>query len=106
MAKAQAKGKAINRNQRKPPQQQQQSRRTQSTGSGMKKIGALWLKHGKQTFMSGRVDIGDENEMSILVFKNGYKEQDNQPDYIIYEPTEQRRNNPRQQEQTEDDIPF
>jgi hypothetical protein len=66
---------------RKPaPKQREKSKLT--------KIGALWVGSGKNgKFMSGRIELGEDNEMRILVFKNGYKEKDNQPDYVIYEPS-------------------
>lgn len=69
--------------------------------------GALWLKQGKNgTFMSGIFKPnGDDGEhISILVFKNGYKEQSNQPDYRICIPTD---GAPASRQQTsDDDIPF
>jgi hypothetical protein len=55
--------------------------------SDLKKIGALWIGNGKNgKFMSGRIELSDDEELRVLVFKNGYKEKPSQPDYVIYEP--------------------
>ena len=45
------------------------------------KLGALWLKTSKKgtKFMSGK--IGGED---VVIFKNNFKEEDKQPDYIVY----------------------
>ncbi len=43
------------------------------------KIGALWIKND---FFTGTIKI-DDKEIKIVVFKNTYKEKDNQPDYNI-----------------------
>ena len=66
-----------------------------------KDIGALWLKDGKNgKFMSGKIEI-DGQAHDIVVFKNGYKEKPNQPDYKIY-PSQPR----GQQVEDSDDVPF
>lgn len=74
----------------------------------LNKIGALWLKKGKNgnMFMSGRIDVGNDNEMSLLVFKNGYKDQPNHPDYVIYEPSDVTGTTPAKFQPSDDDIPF
>ena len=78
----------------------------------MNKIGALWLKKGKNgTFMSGVIDIDDDNSISVLVFKNGFKEQPKHPDYVIYEPdTEETATNradaQKKFQAADDDVPF
>jgi hypothetical protein len=55
--------------------------------SNLKKIGALWIGNGKNgKFMSGRIELSEDEELRVLVFKNGYKEKPSQPDYVIYEP--------------------
>ena len=58
----------------------------------MERIGALWLKNGKNgKFMSGTIEVGEDEESStalrILVFKNTFKEKEQHPDYVIYLPT-------------------
>ena len=84
--------------QRKPAQKQQGGR------GSLVKIGALWIGSGKNgKFMSGTIDIDGENTIRVLVFKNGYKEQDKHPDYVIYQPDGE--NEPNQQS-NDDDIPF
>jgi uncharacterized protein (DUF736 family) len=54
-------------------------------------IGALWKRSGKsQNFLSGKITIGEfgeEKEIQVVVFKNKYKEKENQPDFRIYEDT-------------------
>jgi len=54
-------------------------------------IGALWKRAGKnQNFLSGKITIGEfgeEKEIQIVVFKNKFKEKDNQPDFRVYEDT-------------------
>ena len=83
---------------------------TGKSKNGLKKIGALWLGTGKAgtKFMSGRIEIDDDNEIRLLVFKNGYKEASKHPDYIIYEPEEeqQRGSNRGRNSEASDDIPF
>jgi hypothetical protein len=57
--------------------------------SNLKKIGALWIGNGKNgKFMSGRIELSEDEELRVLVFKNGFKEKPSQPDYVIYEPQE------------------
>jgi hypothetical protein len=51
--------------------------------------------------MSGVIQLGDSEDLNILVFKNDYKEENRHPDYQIYEAPD------REQEQNnDDDIPF
>ena len=55
-----------------------------------RELGALWRRQGKtQSFLSGKLkllDNGKEREISVVVFKNNYKEaEDKKPDFIIYE---------------------
>lgn len=50
-----------------------------------KKIGALWKKHtqGGKDLWAGNVEI-DGKKTQIAVFANSYKDNDRQPDFIIY----------------------
>ena len=88
-----------------------QTRQT-STKGGLNRIGALWLGEGRNgKFMSGRIELTEGQEVRILVFKNGYKEENKHPDYIIYEPeNEQEKDNRRTAAKgfgaTDYDIPF
>ena len=55
-------------------------------------IGALWVKEGKKgKYFTGVVELGDR-KVKVVVFKNGYKDKENQPDWRIFEskPMEQR----------------
>jgi len=46
-------------------------------------IGALWKKTGqKGEYMTGEVEVNGVKQR-IVVFKNSYKEKENQPDYRI-----------------------
>lgn len=61
--------------------------------SNLKKVGALWIGNGKNgKFMSGRIELSEDEEMRVLVFKNGFKEKPSQPDYVIYEPMDEHDN--------------
>lgn len=56
-------------------------------------LGSLWLKQGKSgKFLSGKVTLQNANgetfTQNIILFKNKYKEKDNQPDYLIFKPFE------------------
>lgn len=78
-------------------------------------IGALWRRDGKnQKFLSGKITIGEfgeEKEIQIVVFKNRFKEKDNQPDFRIYEdmPMEKKSSasvdNSVKEEEGDDDLP-
>lgn len=48
-------------------------------------MGALWTKTSAKgdKFLSGTIRVGD-TAVQIVIFKNGYKEKDNQPDWRIY----------------------
>lgn len=51
------------------------------------RIGALWIKSGKNgKYLAGTIDIDDRNSVKLMVFPNGYKEEDRHPDYVIYAP--------------------
>ena len=63
------------------------------------KCGALWKKEGgRGTFFTGKLDEAvvrgalAAGKTKLLVFTNGYKEEDRHPDYIVYlaDPNAQR----------------
>jgi hypothetical protein len=67
---------------------QQQSN---STNWSKNNLGSLWLKQGKNNkYLSGKIVLQDSNgetiTENIIVFKNKYKEKENQPDYLIFKP--------------------
>ena len=77
-------------------------------------LGALWLKDGKNgKYFSGKITV-DGQDIGIVIFKNTYKEKENQPDYKILRsrprsdaPVRQPDNNRTvTAENFEDDIPF
>lgn len=54
-------------------------------------IGSLWLKEGsKGKYLSGKITVEDSNGVkitqSVILFKNKFKEKDNQPDYVVFKP--------------------
>ena len=68
------------------------------------KLSGLWLKETKngQKFFAGTND-----GFSYAVFKNGFKEKDSQPDYILYrEPVEQQQNASYSPAPETDQLPF
>jgi len=83
------------------------------------KIGALWLKKNERgPWFSGVIKVG-ETEQKIVVFKNGYKQEERHPDYVIYKskprdaaPADEPFAAPPSQNATgdqgefQDDIPF
>lgn len=77
-------------------------------GGGLVKIGALWLKEGKNgRFMSGVIKNGEnENDVRILVFRNSFKEEPRHPDYVIYVPADEPGNRATSRPIDDDDIPF
>ena len=49
-----------------------------------REVGALWTKEGGgQRFYSGFVEI-DGEKREVVIFKNKFKEKENQPDLRIY----------------------
>ena len=55
--------------------------------SQRKKVGVAWLKtsqDGKKQFISIVIHGGLTPDISMVMFKNGFKEEENQPDYILY----------------------
>ena len=68
------------------------------------KLSGLWLKETKngQKFFAGTND-----GFSYAVFKNGFKEKDSQPDYILYrEPVEEQQNAPYSPAPETNELPF
>ena len=56
-------------------------------------LGSLWLKKGKNSsYLSGKVSLQGPNgeiiTQNVIIFKNKFKEKDNQPDYLIFKPFE------------------
>ena len=47
-------------------------------------IGALWVKEGqKGEFYKGHIKLDNGEKVNIVIFKNNYKNKENQPDYQI-----------------------
>ena len=52
-----------------------------------KKVGVGWSKtsqDGTKEFVSIVINGGLSPDINLVMFKNGFKEKENQPDYIIY----------------------
>jgi uncharacterized protein (DUF736 family) len=73
-------------------------------------LGALWLKDGKNgKYMSGKLTTPGGEDVQIVVFKNNYKQKDNQPDYRILKSEPKGASNAQEQavkDVFEDDTPF
>lgn len=55
-----------------------------------KSIGALWKRQNdKGEFFTGVLENEDGSKQKIVIFKNGYKQKDTQPDYMILKAREQ-----------------
>tara|TARA_Y100000592_G_scaffold18799_1_gene28742 strand:- start:2116 stop:2385 length:270 start_codon:yes stop_codon:yes gene_type:complete len=54
-----------------------------------RELGALWARKGKnQNYFSGYVTVGDlgfEKRIKIVGFKNNFKDNENQPDFRLYQ---------------------
>ena len=76
------------------------------------KLGALWkkVKNNGDEFYTGVLENADGTKTKIVVFKNGYKNKDSQPDYMILRAREQQStfnfNENVQENEFEDDLPF
>ena len=75
---------------RKPTRSQPAQPRQETPRGNLNRIGALWLSRNKtrqgDRYMTGRLQLDDNTEIRLMVFKNGYKLEERHPDYIIYEP--------------------
>jgi hypothetical protein len=52
-----------------------------------KKVGAGWLKtsqDGTKKYVSIVINGGLSPDINLVMFTNGFKEEENQPDYILY----------------------
>lgn len=72
-----------------------------------KDIGALWVKESAKgvKFLSGVVTIGGIAHQ-IVIFKNGFKEKPNQPDWRIYASQPKPELNPNGTEKVSDAEPL
>jgi len=75
---------------RKPTRNQPAAAQPAARGN-LNRIGALWLSRNKTSqgdrYMTGRITLEEGgDEIRLMVFKNGYKQEERHPDYIIYEP--------------------
>ena len=69
-----------------------------------KSIGALWKKaNEKGEFFTGVLENEDKTKTKIVIFKNGYKKKDTQPDYLILKAKEEQKDF---NITNDDDLPF
>lgn len=69
-------------------------------------IGALWKRtNDKGEFFSGVLDNEDGTKQKIVVFKNGYKDKDAKPDYLILKARENI-SNANSYDISDDGLPF
>lgn len=70
------------------------------------KIGALWIKTGNNgEFWTGNIDMQDGTKQNVIIFKNGFKE-NNQPDLIIYKQQPKIKEQEEFTISNEEDLPF
>lgn len=71
-------------------------------------LGALWKKENKNgdEFFSGVLENEDGTKTKIVVFKNGYKSKDTQPDYMILRSKEKQDDFSFDEPPYDDDLPF
>lgn len=68
-----------------------------------KSIGALWKKQGNiGEYYTGSVEI-DGVKHKLIFFKNGYKQKETQPDYMIYKAREKEE---QESPEEDNDLPF
>lgn len=73
------------------------------------KLGALWKNVNKNgdEFFTGVLENADNTKTKIVIFKNGYKNKDSQPDYMILKAREKQDNFEFNTDENEfDDLPF
>ena len=75
------------------PEETSSTQQNNSTNWSKNNLGSLWLKNGKNSkYLSGKISLQGKNgetiTQNIILFKNKYKEKDNQPDYLIFKPFE------------------
>lgn len=72
-----------------------------------KNIGALWKRiNEKGEFFTGVLENEDGTKQKIVVFKNGYKNKDTQPDYMILKARETQDGYSLNGMTTKEDIPY
>ncbi len=77
----------------------------------LKRIGALWIRDGKQgKFMAGEIEVGGDR-IPVMVFRNRKGENPRRPDYqvMVKEEEGQGGETPRDSgpaDFNDDDIPF
>ena len=52
----------------------------------LQKIGALWMgiSQGGKKYLSGAIQDGAGNDIRVVVFPNGFKEDSKHPDFVVY----------------------
>lgn len=67
---------------------EEQSKTDKSNSWKERELGAFWTQDSKKgKYLSGSVDLAKlkgDGKMRVVMFPNSNKENDNQPDYILY----------------------
>jgi len=67
---------------------EEKTKTEQSNSWKERELGAFWTKEGaKGKYLSGSIDLDKlkgDGKMSVIMYSNNYKQNDNQPDYILY----------------------
>ena len=77
----------------------------------LKRIGALWIRDGKQgKFMAGEIEVGGMT-VPVMVFRNRKGDNPKRPDYQVMVKEEEGQGggpprNPAPADYSDDDIPF
>ena len=54
-----------------------------------RELGALWKRQsGDQKYLTGKIKNQDGSTQSVVIFKNKFKDKDNQPDFRVYKSKE------------------
>lgn len=79
------------------------STETTSEQGAMLQLGGLWVNESKSgvKYMTGYM-----GNLKLMIFRNNFKKEDNQPDYVMYLAEKPRNNESNSEENKSDDIPF
>jgi|10_taG_2_1085330.scaffolds.fasta_scaffold00617_16 uncharacterized protein (DUF736 family) len=54
-----------------------------------RELGALWKRQsGDKKYLTGKIKNSDGSTQSVVIFKNKFKDKENQPDFRVYKSVE------------------
>jgi uncharacterized protein (DUF736 family) len=54
-----------------------------------RELGALWKRQsGDKKYLTGKIKNNDGSTQSVVIFKNKFKDKENQPDFRVYKSVE------------------